>query len=179
MGELNLQNMANIAELLGAVSIIAALAFSAFQIREYKMRRRDFIAAGLMQSFYSADLAYAVSLLRRLPDGISAEKLRQQGPRYEESAILVTTTFETMGLLVHRGIAPFSLVEQLAGGMAVVLWRKVCPWLEAVREEQCQPSWAEWYQWLVEQLMAVGKEPAYLRCKGRHADRPADVHWAG
>lgn len=180
MSEFNLQSMANIAEMLGAVSIIAALIFSAFQIREYKMRRRDFVAAGLMQSFYSAELARAVSLLRQLPDGISAEKLRQQGPRYEESAILVTTTFETMGLLVHRGIAPFSLVEELAGGMAVVMWRKIRSWLETVREEQCQPSWAEWYQWLVEQLMIVdpGKAPAYLRFKSRPPYRLADTYWA-
>jgi len=180
MIDFDLQTMANIAELLGAISIVMALTFSAFQIREFKKRRRDSVAVGLMQSFYNADLAHAVALLRLLPDGTSAERLREQGPQYEESAILITTTFETMGLLVHRGIAPFSLVEQLAGGMAVVMWRKVCSWLETVREEQSQPSWAEWFQWLAEELMAVEgcKEPAHLRFKDRHRHRLAKCNRA-
>lgn len=172
--------MANIAELLGAISIVAALTFSAFQIREFKMRRRDSVAVGLMQSFYSADLAHAVSLLRLLPDGGSAQQLRDKGPGYEEAAILVTTTFETMGLLVHRRIAPFSLVEELAGGMTVVMWRKIGAWLETVREEQSQPSWAEWFQWLAERLQAVedDKEPAHLRFKSWRPGSSVDAGWA-
>ena len=178
--EFDLQTLANVAEILGGVSIVFALTFSAFQIREFKMRRRDSVAAGLMQSFYNADLAHAVALLRILPDDASAAQLREQGPQYEEAAILVTTTFETMGLLVHRGIAPFSLVEELAGGMAGVMWRKTCVGLEAIRAEQHQPSWGEWYQWLAEELLAVegNKKPAHLRPKSRARGRPPVIDWA-
>ena len=180
MDELNLKNLANIAELLGGISIVVALTFSAFQIREFKMRRRDSVAAGLMQSFYSADLAHAVALLRLLPDGIPARELRERGLEYEEAAILVTTTFETMGLLVHRGIAPFSLVEELAGGMVVVMWRKLSSWLDAVSEEQNQPSWAEWFQWLADQLQAVegSKAPAHVRFKDWHLRHATNNNWA-
>jgi hypothetical protein len=180
MDELNLQNLANAAELLGGISIVVALTFSAFQIREFKMRRRDSVAVGLMQSFYSADLAHAVALLRLLPDGIPANELRKRGLEYEEAAILVTTTFETMGLLVHRGIAPFSLVEELAGGMVVVMWRKLSSWLDAVSEEQNQPSWAEWFQWLAEQLKAVecNKEPAHVRFNDWHRHHATNNNWA-
>ena len=165
MFNLDLQTAANLAEVIGSFSIAAAIAFGTFQLREFRHRRRDSVAAELMRSFYSADLADAVSLLRSLPDGISAPELREQGPEYERSAVLVTTTFETMGLLTFRRIAPFSLVEELAGGMTVVMWRKVCKWLEAVREEQCQPSWAEWFQWLAEQMLEVKMEhePAHVR----------------
>jgi hypothetical protein len=181
MDELNLQNLANAAELLGGISIVVALTFSAFQIREFKMRRRDSVAVGLMQSFYSADLAHAIALLRLLPDGIPVRELRERGLEYEEAAILVTTTFETMGLLVHRGIAPFSLVDELAGGMVVVMWRKLSAWLDAVSEEQSQPSWAEWFQWLAEQLQAIegGKEPAHVRFKDWHLHYAANNNWAG
>lgn len=180
MNDFNLENMANAAELLGAISIVVALTFSAFQIREFKMRRRDSMAAGLMQSFYNADFARAIALLRLLPDGISARQMREQGHEYEEAAVLVTTTFETMGLMVHRGIAPFSLVEELAGGMVVVMWRKLSSWLEAVSEEQNQPSWAEWFQWLAEQLKAVEgrKEPAHVRFRDWHQCHDISNSWA-
>jgi hypothetical protein len=180
MDEINLQNLANMAELLGGISIVVALTFSAFQIREFKMRRRDSVAAGLMQSFYSPDFAHAVALLRQLPDGIPAKQMRDRGFEYEEAAILVTTTFETMGLLVHRGIAPFSLVDELAGGMAVVMWRKLSSWLDTVSEEQDQPSWAEWFQWLSEQLQAVerNKQPAHVRFRDWHLHRATRNSWA-
>lgn len=180
MNAIDLQTLANFAEIVGAFSIVGALTFSAVQIREFKMRRRDIVAAGLMQSFYSADFAHAVSLLRSLPDAIPADELRERGPEYEEAAILVTTTFETMGLLVHRGIAPFSLVEELAGGVALVMWRKLASWLHEVGVEQSQPSWAEWFQLLAEQLKAVEgcKEPAHLRLKDRYHQYACNRRWS-
>ena len=165
MLNLDLQTAANIAELVGSLSIAAAILFGTIQLREFRRRRRHSVAAELMRSFYSPDLADAVALLRTLPDGISASEMRKRGPEYERAAVLATTTFETMGLLVFRRIAPFSLVEELAGGMTIVLWRKVCNWLEAVREEQSQPSWAEWFQWLAERMLEVklDHEPAHVR----------------
>lgn len=60
-------------------------------------------------------------------------------------------TFETLGLLVFKRIAPFELVVELAGGIVTVLWHKLGPWLEQIRIEQAQPSWAEWFQWLARQ----------------------------
>ncbi len=94
MFNLELQTAANIAELIGSLSIAAAVVFGTFQLREFRSRRQNSVAAELMRTFYSADLADAVTRLRLLPDGISASKLREKGPEYERSAVLVTTTFE-------------------------------------------------------------------------------------
>jgi len=165
MIDIDLQTAANFAEILGSLSIAAAIAFGTFQLREFRHRRRNSVAAELMRTFYSADLAEAVALLRALPDGISASNLRENGPEYERAAVLVTTTFETMGLLAFRRIAPFFLIEELAGGMTVVMWRKIGNWLETVRVEQSQPSWAEWFQWLAEQMLETKAEhePAHVR----------------
>ncbi len=162
-----LQSAAEISQIIAAVTILVGLIFAWFQFLEFKKRRQNAVAVELMRSFLSADFAHAVSLIRLLPDGISAEELRGTGPEYEESAILVTTTFETMGLLTFRRIAPFSLVQELAGGLIVVTWRKLSVWLETIREEQSQPSWAEWFQWLAERLidLKVKNQPAYLRYK--------------
>jgi hypothetical protein len=96
-------------------------------------------------------LADAITLIRALPDGVSAEELRRAGPETEQAAVRICMSFETMGLLVYRRIAPFDLVVELAGGITVMLWRKLGPWLEQIRIEQAQPSWAEWFQWLAQQ----------------------------
>ena len=162
-----LAEIANIAEIFAASTIVVGLIFGWFQFREFKKRRENAVAVELMRSFYNADFAEAVSLIRLLPDGVSAEELRGRGPEWEKSAILLTTTFETMGLLTFRHIAPLTLVQELAGGLVVVTWRKLSVWLETIREEQSQPSWGEWFQWLSERLMAVKaeSEPAYLKFK--------------
>ncbi len=167
---ISLETIANIAEIIGVCTIITAVIFGSFQIREYRQRRENLVAAELMRSFLSSDFARAVSLIRTLPEAISANDLRSHGPEYEQAAILITTTFETMGLLAFRNIAPFSLVQELAGGLIVVTWKKLSAWLNTVREEQSQPSWAEWYQWLAQQMLRVkpASEPAYIKYEDYH-----------
>ncbi len=165
---MTLIEIANLAEIIGALTIISGAAFGLYQLSEYKKQRREQIASELMKTFYSPELSRAVALIRSLPDGASAEVLREDlGPAGEEAAIQLCTIFETMGVLVHERIAPFTLVEQLAGGMICVMYRKLTPWLNTVRLEQQQPSWAEWFQWLAEQLAERKKsaEPAYEQFK--------------
>jgi hypothetical protein len=163
-----LDQAANYADIFSALAVIGGIAFGLIQLSEYRRQRRDAIAAELMRTFYSVDLADAVTLVRRLPDHCPAHELRQRGPEFERAAVIINTSFETMGLLVFRRIADYAIVEQLAGGMVVMLWRKLDAWVGVVREEQSQPTWAEWFQWLAE-LSAPRKgstAPAYDAHRG-------------
>lgn len=163
MSGMTLEQMGAAAEIIGAFTIISGLFFGWFQIRVNRARQRDTVVINLMQTFYHSDLARAVKILHGLPDGASAEELRKRGPEFEEAAAIITTSFETMGLLVHERIASFDLVIQLSGGMVISMHRKLKLWLQAVRDEQNQPSWAEWFEWLA--LLAEDykprKEPAF------------------
>lgn len=165
MTNLSLDQMASLAEIIGAITIVSGLIFGFFQIRVYRTQQRDAIAINLMQTFYSPELARAVHLLHSLPDAISAQELRAKGPEYEEAAVIICTTFETMGLLVYKKIAKFDLVMELAGGMVTTMGRKLSAWLATVREEQNQPSWAEWFDWLARRAVEHKsiRAPAYLR----------------
>ena len=162
---MNLSELANLAEILGAITIVTGLIFGLYQLAEFRRQRRNFIASDLMKTFYSPELSHAVTLIRTLPDAASAEELRALGPKAEEAAVQLSTIFETMGVLVYKRIAPYELVEELAGGMISVMYRKLAVWLEVVRHEQNQPSWAEWFQWLAERLVVskITVEPAYIR----------------
>lgn len=165
MGGYPLETLANVAEIVGATTIIIGLLFGWAQIREHRNHRRDLVAVDLMKSFYGQDFARAIHTIRSLPDGVSADDLRERGAHVEECAVVVAMTFETMGLLVFQRVAPFSLVRELAGGMVVVMWTKLSSWADTIREEQSQPSWAEWFQWLAEQVSdgSPQEEPAYVQ----------------
>jgi hypothetical protein len=162
---MNLQDLANLAQAVGAATVVGGTVFALVQFFEYKKQRRESVAAEVMRTFIGPELSRAITILRGFPDGVSAAQLRDAGFDAEYSAILVCMTFETLGVLVFRRIAPFPLVVELAGGIIVVLWRKLGPWLQQIREEQQQPSWAEWFEWLAVQCERRKDErtPAYRK----------------
>jgi hypothetical protein len=159
-----LDEAANYADLISAATVMGGVIFGLIQLAEIRKQRRDMIASELMRTFYSVDLADAVTLIHMLPDHCPTAELRARGPQYERAAVSVCTSFETMGLLVHSRIADFDLVRSLCGGMVVVMWRKLDVWLDSVRAEQSQPSWAEWFQWL-----------AQVSARHKDQSRPAHV----
>ena len=167
MQDIALSTWANIAEIIGAGSIVTGLIVGWIQIRHVRRQQRDAVAINLAQTFYSQNLAQAIALLQPLPDGISLAQLRAMGQPYEQAAITVCTSFETMGLLIYKRIAPMDLVLDLAGGIVSVMRKKLHRWLEDLREEQQQPSWGEWFEWLGDQALATKSKtgPAHIEYK--------------
>ena len=148
---LTLSDWADLAEVISATSIVGGLIFGLFQIKNMQEQQRGTIAITLSQTFYDNELSEALSLLQEVPDGISLEEIRKLGPEYSQAAVTICTSFETMGLLVFKRIAQLDLVLDLAGGIVTVMHRKLGRWLDDLRIEQNQPSWAEWFDWLGEQ----------------------------
>ena len=159
--------LADIADILGVIAIVLGGLFAVVQLREIREQRRQAVAVELIRQFSEPAHADAVNLIQELPDGSSAELLRSKGREYERAAIMIAITYETIGLLVFREMASFAMVRELTGGLTVVMWRKLGPWVGAVRQEQGHRSFAEWFQWLAEQLAreSAQKEtnPAYER----------------
>ena len=165
MSELSLSTWGNIADIIGAGSIVTGLIVGWIQIRHLRRQQRDAVAINLAQTFYSRDLARSIAILQPLPDGISLDQLRELGDEYEQAAITVCTSFETMGLLVYKRIAPVDLVLDLAGGIVSVMCKKLRHWQEDLREEQQQPSWGEWFEWLGDLALKrkAASEPAHVK----------------
>ncbi len=110
------------------------------------------MAADLCRGFTNPELAKAINLLKSLPDGISLKDLRSLDGDYEEAAQIVGMTFETMGILVHKDIASFQIVQELAGGLLLMMWRKIEYPIKETRVEQGNPRFGEWVQWLAERV---------------------------
>lgn len=165
MNELSLSTLANLADIVGAGSIVTGLIVGWIQIRHLRTQQRNAIALNLAQTFYSRDLADAIALLQALPDDISLLELREKGIAFEQAAITVCTSFETMGLLVQKRIAPMDLVLDLSGGIVATMRRKLRRWLEDLRTEQRQPSWGEWFEWLGDQAQKrkTDGQPAHIK----------------
>ena len=164
----NLQLVVDISQVVASITVIGGTFFGLAQLKEFRKQRQDTVAGDLMRSFMSAELTNAITIALNFSDGVKAEELRSKGPDAERAAVLIETTFETMGLLVFERIAPFSLVLSLAGGTIVLMWRKLGPWVAELREAQSNPSDGEWFQWLAEQCEHRKKSqtPAYIQHRG-------------
>ncbi len=157
---MSLTELAAWAEIVGASTIVTGLIFGYVQLRHLRSQRRDAVAQSLAQTFYNRDLARAIAMIQNVPDDVGLEALREMGQEYEEAAVTVTTSFETMGVLVYKRIATLSLVADLAGGIIMTMNRKLGRVQEELRVELKQPSWAEWFTWLSEQVERVkGERP--------------------
>lgn len=161
----DLYTLAAIAEILGAVAMVGGAVFGIIQVYEYRQRRRLQAAADLCRTFTEPALARSVVLLKSLPDGLSLEEFRNRDSSYEEAAQMVGMAFETMGLLVQKDIASLTIVQELAGGLLLMLWRKIEFQIKDTRTEQNNPRFGEWVQWLVERIQEREHEmqPAFIK----------------
>ncbi len=159
----HLTSYAAMAEIFSATTIVLGAAFAMFQLREYRNRQKSQVAAELCRRFAEPELGKAVTLIRQLPDNISLRELQAMDSEYEQSAQVVGMTFETMGLLVHKEMASFTLTQELAGGLMLMMWRKMERWVIETRVEQNNPRFGEWVQYLAERVQDNEAEmvPAY------------------
>lgn len=164
-----LQTLANLAQVLGAVAVFAAIVFGVAQIRQFQQQRRDALAVELMRSIQDTEFTRSLRVLLTLPVGATATDVRARGVQFEDHIWAIAAKYETLGYLVYRGIMPIELVEELVGGVGVHLWERLRPWVLTVREEQGQPLLLEWYQWLAERL-AERERPAAVPAYLRHAE---------
>ena len=127
-------------------------------------RNRYQVAADLCHQFSAPDTARAFKLFRQLPDDVTIEQLNAMGPEYEDSMLIIGMILETMGLMVFRRIASYETVNELAGGMITMVWRKAGRWVIEWRELENDPEFSEWLQWLSERIAesSTDSAPAYV-----------------
>ena len=166
----DLDALANIAEILGAVFVVGGVAFAIVQIRQFRRQRLEIAALELTKTFQNADFTRAYTELFGIPDGIRAAELRAQGPDLEAHAILVSIAFESIGVMVHRRIVPLEVVDDLMGGTIVGYWHKLSNWVEEVRAESHRDDTHEWFQWLAERIEQRTPRVAYVPAYRRHRD---------
>lgn len=155
---MSLSDIANIVEIIGIVAIVFGVIFGLLQLKQNREQRRDLAIFECAHSFEDEDFTEAYRLISELPTGMSKAQFDELGEKYESAAIRVGMKFETVGLLVHRGLIPIDAMEDLVGGAAPTIWRVIARWVEETRIHRSHPTFWEWYQWLVERLIERSRE---------------------
>jgi hypothetical protein len=160
----DLANIANVAEIIGAIIVVGGLVFAVLQMRQIRQQRRELAAIELFRFFGNPQFTAAYKRILRLPEGLTADDIQGNDSGLEESAMLIAATMESIGVMTFQRIVPFMVVDNLIGTSCPALWRKLTPWVEMLRDEQEAPTVFEWFQWLSERLdgnHAPDDSPAY------------------
>ena len=164
---MDLPTLANLAEVVGVIIVIGGFGFGVIQLQQYRLQRRARSAIEVARSLQDAEFAHALRLVLSLPCGLDAKGLRERGTEYEDAAMLVSLTVESIGLMVHRRMVSLHMVWELMGGVLLGAWVRLRGWTEDTRNEQGRDKFNEWMQWLAEQLerhkARCHPEPAFRR----------------
>ena len=162
---MSLSDLANIIEIIGIFAIVSGIVFGLVQLKHHRIQRRELAIIECARSFEDEDFTESYRLISDLPGAMTKAKFDQLDEKYEAAALRVAMKFETMGLLVHRGVIPIDAMSDLVGGAALTLWKILEPWVEETRIHRSHPTFLEWYQWLVERLRDMGRtdrSPVYV-----------------
>jgi hypothetical protein len=162
---MDLNTLANLAEIIGVIIVVGGFAFAVIQILQFRQQRLDAAAIELARSFEKPEFARALRLILSLPARCCAADLRERGEDHEDAALLVSLTLESVGIMVHRRIVSFDLVWELMGGVVLSSWDRLEDWARERRREQSQIKFDEWIEWLAARFkqykVDAGSRPAY------------------
>lgn len=165
---MELNQIVNIIQILGILVLIYGLWLGLKQFKLLRNQRRDMAIMECARSFEDKEFTEAYGLLTRLDNGLTRKQLNSLGKEYENAAFRTGMKFETIGLLVFKGVVPIDAMEDLVGGAALTIWKILENWIIITREERSHPSFMEWYQWLVDRLNERHRSqslPAYEKHK--------------
>ena len=156
--------------IVSTLALIGALVFAGLQVRTANRGRAEQAALAFINGIQSEGWTHALSLVLRVPAGLTAEEIDALGPEVGNAIEEYGVRIETVGYMVFRGIVALETVEQLLGGIVTLYWSRVKPWIERDRKRTTSYRQYEWVQWLAEQLeerrSGLTAEPAYIKHSG-------------
>ena len=174
---MDLQTAASWAEILGLVTILGAAIYSWFQIRELRRSRDSTTAMNLAANFQSQDFVVGLTTILNMefdPSKIDdssneVDVLKKHFGDDWPKVMVVLTTWESIGVLVHRGEMDFHAFYDLFSGVFVRTYEAFSFILEPIREKDGNKE-MEWVIWLYDRVKEYEKQgsgtpPAHIAFK--------------
>lgn len=155
---MDFNEIVNIVQVLGILAVIFGIWVGLKQLKLLRNQRRDLAIMECARAFEDKEFTEAYRLLTSLKAGQTREQLLTRGEEYEIAALRASMKFETIGLLVYKGVVPIDAIEDLVGGAALVIWKILVPWIKETRSDRSHSTFLEWYQWLVDRLVERGEQ---------------------
>ncbi|MDQ2867102.1 MAG: hypothetical protein M3R59_01620 [Verrucomicrobiota bacterium] len=145
-------DLGSVLNLISTVAIVGALVFTALQVRGANQTRRDQAAIVIIQTTQDASWTQSLNLVSSLPENATMEQIRQQGDAMERALFELGIRLEPVGYMIFCRIITLNAVDDLVGGVAMVIWSRAKAWTEDYRKSTNNPKFNEWVEWLADRL---------------------------
>lgn len=142
----------SVLQLVETLAVVFALGFGLLQLRQYRSDRNREAALELLKSFQTPEFAKALHIVYELPDGLNKTEIETSAGEDFHLVYALMTTWESLGILVHRGEMSLDLVDDFFSGPITVSWRKLRGHVFGEREALGRETVEEWFQWLAERF---------------------------
>ncbi|MBN17394.1 MAG: hypothetical protein CMB37_04475 [Euryarchaeota archaeon] len=175
---MDLGTAASWAEILGLFTILGAAIYSWFQIKELRRARDSTTAMSLASNFQSQDFVVGLTSILNMefdPSKMTDDRtenfriLKEHFGDDWPKVMTVLTTWESIGVLIHRGDMDFHAFYDLFSGVIMKIYEAFSFYLEPIREDGNDKD-MEWFIWLVDRVKeyeneGAGTPPAHLAFK--------------
>jgi hypothetical protein len=147
-----LETVQHILATVASLALISGVVIAILQLRHQTRIRQEDVAMRLYATFGEESF---VRHYRRVSswDYTTYDDYRAKASADDSVSLMVVSVFfESMGLLLKRGLAPIDLLDDLLSGPVLQAWPKVSPIWAGLRAENRQPSWAEWFEYLHDEM---------------------------
>lgn len=152
-----------------ALAVVVGVGFAMIQVHQYRRDKYRESAMELLHSFQTPAFARALNIVYRMPDGLSKEEIIGFVGDDFHLVYAMTTTWESLGILVHRGEVDLQMIDDFFSGPIIVSWRKLEKYIIGERLEVGRETINEWFQWLKERLEEIETDgppiPAHIEHK--------------
>jgi Domain of unknown function (DUF4760) len=160
--------MVTIIEVTAVLSSIAAISAAIFLIIELKHMDRHKDLEISMKLFEWAETESLRKAFRRIEEDFQFENL----PKYEKNVAenfdvgdypyQVEAFFEEVGFLVNKKLVDIDVIVDRLGSHIVTDWKKLQPWILAVREERNDKTFGEHFEILYKKTSNYMQKPKRL-----------------
>ncbi|MCJ7555386.1 MAG: hypothetical protein MUP90_00530 [Gammaproteobacteria bacterium] len=158
-----------VVQAIEALAVVVGVGFAMMQVGQYRKDKQREAAMELLHSFQTPTFARALNIVYSMPDGLSAEEVKAFAGNEFHLVYAMTTTWESLGILVHRGEVELGMIDDFFSGPIIVSWRKLENYVMSERAEVGRETINEWFQWLKERLeeneLDVPPLPAHIEHK--------------
>jgi hypothetical protein len=149
-----IETIQRILSMVASVALITGVVIAVLQLRAQTRIRQEEIAMRLYASFGEEAFVRHYQRVARW-DYATYDEYRARSTVDDTTSLMVVSVFfESMGLLLKRRLAPIDLLDDLLSGPVLQAWPKVRPIWIGLRADHKQPSWAEWFEHLHDEMAA-------------------------
>lgn len=112
-------------QLLETVAVVGGVVLGLAQLRHLGRVRERTSAMELLHSFQTPEFAKGLVLIYEMPKGLSKAEVVQRLGDDVHLVYALTTTWESLGILVHRQEIGLDLVADFFSGPIIVSWQKL------------------------------------------------------